>query len=496
MTGNNKIALISFSRNSLNIRQLSSCLKKEGFETACIYFVGSTTDKEVQLLNETIKKEGIGLVGISLVTDDYVKAVKITLSLKANCQVPVVWGGAHVNVMPEESLNFADAICLGEGESAIVDFSKAYFEKGEFDYIIKNWWYSVNGQIIKNEIRDLIEDLDQLPLPDFNVEDHILIQNDTLQKGVYDLPDGEYCIMSSRGCPYSCCYCYNNYRRKQFTGKGRYLRLRSLENVMEELEQAKRVYKNMNKVSFYDDSFLTRSIEDFRKFEHLYTEKINLPFFALIEPMAFNYDRVKILKNSGLVKLQIGIQTGSERVNKTIYKRDISNDKVIEMAHALKKLDLEILYDVIFNNPYETQDDMKETIAFLLQLPRPFRLQGYNLIFYPGTEITANALADGYIQKNQQESVATIESENDSPIASTAKVSKVSDRFYSIHYDTKSKEYYNTIIFLLATNRVPRFLIEFFALSPNGFIRKNLLFLLTRGYKSLAFLKRKVVGII
>lgn len=454
--------------------------------------IGLATEKALQLLNETIKKEGIGLVGISLVTDDYINAVNITLSVKENCQVPVVWGGAHVNVMPEESLKFADAICLGEGEAAVVDFSKAYFETGQFDYSINNWWYSVNGQIIKNEIRDLIEDLDELPLPDFNVDEHILIQGDTMQKGVFDLLDGEYCIMSSRGCPYGCCYCYNNYRRKQFAGKGKYLRLRSLENVMEELEQAKRVYKNMNKVSFYDDSFLARTTDDFKKFEQLYTERIKLPFFALIEPMAFNYDRVKILKNAGLFKLQIGIQTGSERVNKAIYKRHISNAKVLEMANALKKMDVEIYYDVIFNNPYETQEDLKESIAFLLQLPRPFKLQGYNLIFYPGTEITDNALADGYIKINTQESKATIESENDSPIGTTAKTAKISDRFYSIHYETESKEYYNTIIFLLATGRFPKFLITFFFESSNGFIKRNLLFALTRVYKSLAFIKRKV----
>lgn len=190
--GKNRIALISFSRNSLNIRQLSSCLKQAGFETLCIYMIGSVTEKAIQLLNETITIDDVGLVGLSLVTDDYENAVNITLAIKSQCKVPVAWGGAHVNVMPEESLRFADAICLGEGESAIVDFSKAYFEKGVFDYSIPNWWYSVDGQIIKNEIRNLIEDLDQLPIPDLDIEDHVLIQNDKIQKGIFDLPDGEY----------------------------------------------------------------------------------------------------------------------------------------------------------------------------------------------------------------------------------------------------------------------------------------------------------------
>jgi len=163
------------------------------------------------------------------------------------------------------------------------------------------------------------------------------------------------------------------------------------------------------------------------------------------------------------------------------------------MAHELKKMNLEIFYDVIFNNPYETQEDLKETIDFLLQLPRPYHLQGYNLIFYPGTEITDNALSDGYIKKNDHKSNATIESVNDSPLAMAGKTEIVSDRFYSIHYDSRSKEYYNTIIFLLATNRVPNYLIKYLA-SSNGFVNKTFLFFLMKGYKSLAYLKRKIAA--
>lgn len=463
-----QIGLISFIINSLNTRLLSSYLKENGHGVTCFFCEGSLNDQNLKELVELISREKISLVGISLVTDDYQAAVRVTQKIKDALDVPVIWGGAHVNVRPEESLNHANMICLGEGEDALLELAENMAGQDKIDMSIRNIWFNSDNGIVRNKIRHLEENLDKYPFPDFD-RTNMYVMND---KGFETLNEihlnGEYSIMTSRGCPYGCTYCYNNYRRRQYKGKGRYLRSRTIEKVIEELLMAKRTFNGLRKIKFMDDSFIARKMEDFEKFNALYLDKIDLPFYALAEPMAFDLKKVKLLRKAGLTELQVGIQSGSERTNRDEYKRKISNQKVLQMAQSINDIGINVVYDLIFNNPYETREDLIKTIDFLLKFPAPFSLQGYNLIFYPGTEITDRALQDGYISINESvDDFSTIEGKEDSPISMRGQT-KLSGRFYEINYNSSEKEYYNSVISLMAYNHVPRFIIRFFRMSDKG----------------------------
>jgi radical SAM superfamily enzyme YgiQ (UPF0313 family) len=464
-----KIALISFLTNSINTRSLSSYLKVNGYEVTCLFCSAELDSNRLKRLTELLKNRAIDLVGVSLVTDDYRSAVLVTRAIKAELGLPVIWGGAHVNVKPDECLRHADMICLGEGEEALLDLAKDMSRGGEPDLSIRNIWFKTGDGIVKNELRPLTEDLDRYPFPDFDLDSQYVLE----ATGFVPLSEahlaGEYSVMTSRGCPYNCHYCYNSYRRRAFAGKGAYLRKRSIENVIDELQHALRIFNKLSRINFWDDSFVTRSIEDFKKFQGLYRSGIGIPFFALIEPMAFNHEKIAILKDSGLSGLQVGIQTGSERINRDIYNRSISSAKVISVARYLHGLGIQVKYDIIFNNPYETAEDLSETISLLLDFPKPFALQGYNLIFYPGTAITEKALEDGYISEKQAtEDFSTIQSAKDSPVAMMGH-SEVTSRFYKINYSSTEKEYLNAVISLTGSNHVPRSIVRFFAQSETAF---------------------------
>lgn len=143
----------------------------------------------------------------------------------------------------------------------------------------------------------------------------------------------------------------------------------------------------------------------------------------------------------------------------------MSNQRVIEVARQISELGIDVIYDVIFNNPYENPDDVAQTVNLFLQFPKPVILQGFNLIFYPGTEITDRALKDGYISvKEMVEDYSTIEGAKDSPTSMKGK-SLISDRFYSIHYSSEKKEYWNTVLSLFAFLHVPAGLLHFFGKS-------------------------------
>lgn len=484
-----RIALISFLNNSINTRSLSSYLKVNGYDVICLFcsceFNQSNLDKLINLLMD--KK--IGLVGISLVTDDYYPAVTITKAIREKLGLPVIWGGAHVNVMPDESLRHADMICLGEGEEALLELAGS-MAAGRTDLTIKNIWFKTETGIVRNDLRNLEENLDKYPFPDFDWHSQFVMTDGGLEQLTESHFAGEYSIMSSRGCPYSCHYCYNSYRRRQYAGKGHYLRKRSIGKVIEELEQAKNNFPRLQRINFWDDSFVARSWEDFILFQKLYKQKIALPFFALIEPMAFDSEKVQILRESGLGFLQLGIQTGSERVNKDVYNRHVSNQKVIQVAREIRAMGIDVIYDVIFNNPYEKADDVAQTVKLFLQFPWPVSLQGFNLIFYPGTQLTDNALRDGYIKPREEESYATIEGVANSPTSMKGK-SVVSDRFYRIQYDSSEKKYWNTVLSLFAFLHVPRRLMLFWGSSETS--TKKILLRLFLYLYSLAHVLKGVV---
>lgn len=464
-----QLALISFLVNSINTRSLSSYLKTNGFDTTCYFCPVSFNESNLKGLTANLREKKTTLVGVSLVTDDYYSAVVATKAIKTELRIPVIWGGAHVNIKPEECLRHADMICRGEGEEALLELVNKMSISGTIDTTIKNIWFKTNSGIVKNDLRNLEENLDKYPFPDFDLESQYVMDEEGFKRLSERNLKGEYSIMTSRGCPYSCRYCYNNYRRQHYDGKGKYLRVRSIENVIDELYQAKNIFKNLARINFWDDSFVARSVQDFARFKQLYLSRIHLPFFALIEPMAFNEEKVSILKECGLAELQVGIQTGSERVNREIYNRPVSNTKVLSVAESINKMGIGVVYDLIFNNPYETKSDVHETIKLLLRFPKPFLLQGYNLIFYPGTEITERALHDDLISlKADVDDFSTIEAKADSPIAMKGSA-EVSSRFYEIKYKSREKKYFNTVITLMVYRHIPFMVIKYFGSSETRF---------------------------
>lgn len=369
---------------------------------------------------------------------------------------------------PDECLQHADMICLGEGEEALLELVNNLNSEGPLDLSIKNLWFNTKNGIVKNELRSLEERLDKYPFPDFDAASQYVMTETGFQTLNENHLFGEYSIITSRGCPHNCHYCYNSYRRKQYEGKGTYLRKRSIQNVIEELSYAKITFKNLERINFWDDSFVARDIEEFRLFKGLYKKHIDLPFFALIEPMIFNYEKIKLLKESGLTALQVGIQTGSEKINKFIYNRHISNAKVLHVSKQINKLRIGVIYDIIFNNPYEKEEDVIETVHLLLEFPRPFLIQGYNLIFYPGTEITSRTINDGYISpRTESFDFQTIESAKDSPIAMRGK-SYLSNRFYDLNYNSEGKDYWHKVLSLFTFTHGPRCLVNYFSISKSS----------------------------
>ncbi|MDD5086260.1 MAG: radical SAM protein, partial [Candidatus Nanoarchaeia archaeon] len=298
--------------------------------------------------------------------------------IKSICKVPIIFGGIHVTSCPEEVIknDFVDYAVLGEGEQAVVDLVENPKKTS-----IKNTWVKKNGKIIKNPLRNLLANLDELPFPDrmlYHAEAPFL-------KDVY------HC-MTSRGCPFGCTYCFNNFMRKLYKNKGQWLRRRSVDNVIQELKIMKEKLK-YKQILFVDDCF-TNDIKWLSEFIKKYKKEIDVPFKAIAHPFFINKQIVSALKEGGCIRLQLGVQTPIERVRRDICKRCDSN-KVIENAvREIKKQGISFQVDHIFGLPGEKIKDYEKGIEFYINL-KPNYISSFWLQYYPCTEIIETGRKSG-----------------------------------------------------------------------------------------------------
>lgn len=419
-----KVALISPYSDifSPGVRSISAYLRASGVETRLIFMPNLRVKRVIEEFLEPYSPELLSgveqlcrdadVIGISLMTNLFRRAVELTSHLKAKLDLPVVWGGIHPTIRPEECLEHADIVVVGEGEGAMLDLARA-FEAGNSFEDIENLCFKTPRGIQRNPVRPLIQDLDGIPPPDFDNPEYYVFDPDTLRfvvpdqrfqlrlfgKGpLHERGQLNYQTITTRGCPFNCAYCGNSALQKLY-GRVSYLRRRGVDSIISELVQIRRRYDFINRICFFDDSFLAGSVEEIREFSKAYSERVHLPLFCLSSPRNMTLEKLDVLVDAGLRSIQIGIQSGSERINR-LYNRSVSNEEVLRAARLVHRYAsrLHPLYDVIVDNPYETVSDGIDTVKLLMNLRKPFTIQTFSLTFFPGTELYDRATQDGLIQ--------------------------------------------------------------------------------------------------
>jgi len=428
-----KVALVSlFNREfAFGIRYLSSVLKARGHRCDIVFFKQMTSisdpalclelipnsnfcephiPEEIDILIQTLRDLKPDLIGISLISPFHRLAIEITEAIKKKLDVPVIWGGIHPTLLPEECIKHADMVCVGEGEGAIVDLADALYEGRSVSSIQNLWVKTEGGRVIRNELRPLIIDLDSLGFPDFSDDDHkYYIEGQACTKTPpekQEHSEDAFNIMTSRGCPFQCTYCCVHILRKMFKGKGPYMRRRSVKSIVDELIGVLKFRDGINHIHFWDDVF-TFDKKWIEAFSEEYMRRIGLPFTCYAHPEYTDYTILKLLKDAGLQCVNIGIQSGSQRIYKDLYCRKTSNEKILDAARLLKKLNLLPWYDLIVDNPYEKDEDYRATLELLLALPQPLNMNIHSLCFFPKTELAEKALKDGLITEEDIEGANT-----------------------------------------------------------------------------------------
>lgn len=394
------------------VRMISAMLKSSGYQTNVILFktwinnrLFPPREREIELLVEVLKKTGTDIVGISLLASFFKIATTLTQRIKESLNIPVVWGGLHPTTVPEECIEIADIICIGEGEYPMRELVEK-ISRGEKITDILSLWIRTPQGIFKNRPRLLNQKLDSLPFPDYENSNKFWIERKRLHHGEPLEMTAEYRIYPSRGCSFRCSYCYNSILRNTYKNLGRYYRHRSVENVIAELVYAKKRFKRIRRIKFDGDTFLFPE-EWVAELCQRYPREVNIPFEIMLEPSVAQEKLLWDLKRAGMTKVQMGIESGSEEEAREVFGRRGTNAMILNFAQLNKRLRLDTVYDVIMDDPLSTTEDKERLFEFIMSLPRPFKLYLYSLNFFPKTALTQKLLKMGLISAEDIEGRAT-----------------------------------------------------------------------------------------
>lgn len=357
---------------------------------------GKTSRRAQELLRadkdrmvEEIGKRPSDVVGFSVTTDSYQWNLAMASEIKKNLPGrAVIMGGAHPTFVPERVIarECVDAIAIGEVDGSIIDIYRVLAGLSREERV-PGLWFKKDGQIVRNSVAPLVEDLDGLPVMDIGP---FVKANPALGQ--------TYIALTARGCPFNCSYCNASTYKKVYGAK--YLRKRSAGSVMAELAEAKKRYA-FTRVLFVDDVF-TMDRAWLGEFLPEYKKRIGLPYYCLVHPDMVDEGTISLLKETGCDMIKCGIQSVNPVLCKTVYNRALNLDKIKKVIRLIQDAGIAIKVDFIIGAPTETERDLRDLIAFIDEV-KVDDIFLYFLKYYPGSRVIDFARRNGYITAAEAE---------------------------------------------------------------------------------------------
>ena len=276
-----------------------------------------------------IKEYQPDVITWSLMTGNHLQIYDVNRFLKSKFDFFSLMGGPHVTFMPETAKEpGVDALCIGEGEGAIVDLLNK-LEAGEDWRDVQNLCYEdENGEVVKNPLRPLVQDLDSLGMPDRSViYDAQPLYRDNPRK----------VVVTQRGCPMNCSFCFHHAWKQKVYGErnNRYVRKRSVSHVIEEVQQIREKYP-LDFVHFLDDIFNLRT-DWLAEFSERWPKEVGLPFDVILMANMTKEEHIKQLKHAGCIYARVAFEAASDTIRNDIYKKNTTLDQLKSAAGYIKK---------------------------------------------------------------------------------------------------------------------------------------------------------------
>ncbi len=402
---------------ALGMRYVSSSLKSAGHEVEMIFMASKRDTAKPDFAPPVIESliehcRDADLVGMGLLTNSFCRACFLTEALRrAGMKVPIIWGGTHATVAPDECLEYADVVCIGEGEQVMLQLAER-MDRGRDPTDLGGLAFRAGGPFgnrgeVRNPVGPLIENLDDLPFPDYELKSHWVADDGRLVRarpgnlrGALD----RLRVETTRGCPYRCTFCNNTTWANIYRGRGSWVRRRSIENVLCELEEMCRRFPGISAVNIVDDLFFVRPAEEIAAFADGYTRRVGRPLEVDAHPELVTEDKIAVLSRMPIALVSMGIQSGSCDTLYNIYHRRTPVDRIAMAMDLLHRYRLPAEYHYIVNNPYESDANIIETMRFVADHHRKAAaLRIFPLALFPGSPLYERARSDGIIGARHEE---------------------------------------------------------------------------------------------
>ena len=371
-------------RVCLGIGYLSAALKRGGHSVELIHLIKPTGREEIIA---AVRASEPDLVAFSATTLQFSKVREISSWVKKDLGLPVVCGGVHPTTAPEETMaeQSIDYICVGEGEDALLELCEA-LESGRSAEGIASIWHRRGGEIVRNPVRPLVEDLDSIAFPDREIFDEANFAAN--QKG-------RLTMMASRGCPFECSYCCNHLQKSIYPNPKKYVRFRSPSNVVDEIERARERDPRLAQVRFEDD-ILTMDRRWFREFAALYRERVDLPFICNARVDLLNEEMVGLLAEAGCSAIAMGVESGNTWLRKNVLRRNMDDDAILSAFALCKGAGIPTVSLNMTGFPHETISMALDTVKMNSAI-EPNLAQVTALCPFPNTRIYDECLEGGML---------------------------------------------------------------------------------------------------
>lgn len=375
---------------SAGIGILSAILKNQGHETRLIHI---SDDLEYPLDQSRINRDVCDyqphLICFSATTNQWHFCNTVGQGIKKEFDIPIIVGGHHAMGDPDGviSQEWVDIVCRGEGDNALPEVVR-HLELGRSFEGIPNLLHKKAGAIIREPLGTWVENLNGLPFDDWDIFNF---------SKIIDTRSGWAEVIVTRGCPYSCSYCFNKSLLKQysqevplcteksFSKKDFVSRRRSVDSTIAMLKELQNSYPNITGFTFVDDIMASEGLW-FEEFARRYRDEIRLPYSCTSQPLLFNRRLAGLLADSGCKVVKMGVEAGNPEIRKKVLKRNISNERLIEVFAIAKEFGLKPQAFNMIGIPGETIENIMETIQ-LNALMKPYIVWLSTFNPYPGTEL-------------------------------------------------------------------------------------------------------------
>jgi anaerobic magnesium-protoporphyrin IX monomethyl ester cyclase len=360
---------------------IGSYIRLHGHEAG---FLRVPPDKKVHDLIPDIEREAPGIIGFSLCTRQWQRAAYLARELRETIGVPMIAGGLHPTFAPLSVLGSEgfDYVCLGEGEQAVCDLLSS-LEKGEeiCESRIPNIW--VKGGC-RPEMRPPFSPLDEMPF---------------MARDLLDEKYGVIHMSTQRGCPFPCTFCAAGALSELYK-KRRYIRRRSIENVLRELRQI-RQEGPLHYVIFLDDTF-TINRAWIKEFCRAYGKEMGIGFSINARVETVDREMIDWLAEAGCRHIIYGIESGSMRIRRDILNRPVEDARFVVVFDWTKQANIMVTANYMIGLPGETPKDIEQTLSLNDALaPDDF---GYFVFYpYPGTRLFDTCRTQGFLPENYGE---------------------------------------------------------------------------------------------